>query len=329
MGCWHETCGVTQMPLIHGTPVALILLTNVSRIRQGENHAGHCRSNAIWTPRALPIYGKYNEYGSIEDFTMNWNTTFIVDGFREDLVEKEVGENTVHDVATKKADLNIDNLLEWIHESRVEVHVSPVLRVPENKNPIGFMMVHGEIYDMLAREAPSRFSSDPITLDAVVHDGTIMYDQMVERYATLKSRESSSTDLKYAVEMARYSARPLVDWQNHFSCLDKDGDRIDAYGISRGIRDYKDLLWDHAERGTPPRGVVPIIEEMARYIVFDTNMQFLRKSYMPQAGKGSQDMEFDLLMKLHAKADEIMRSTLKKWEGEDEEEGKGRGAEEA
>ena len=26
MGCWNETCGVTQMPIMSGDPVALILL---------------------------------------------------------------------------------------------------------------------------------------------------------------------------------------------------------------------------------------------------------------------------------------------------------------
>ena len=307
MGCWNETCGITQVPIMHNDPVVLILLANVAQHRSADRmdgHSGHCYSNDVWSPFALPIYGIYNDYGSIEDVTEGWNTEWIINSLKKYMIEKPLGSNKYHDVAISKNDLSIENLLDWIHESRVEVK-----GIREN-NPLGFMMVHAWAWEHLSNGKPTWNDDDP--LEKVIQDGREYYLAMQKLAATSEQDNSLA-------QWRRSNGNVIDDHHNAFYALGESGCRLDSYSMVRyGIRPYHKLFDAYAMAGHSVDDglVMDLITEMSKYLCFHTNMEALRKTYMPQAGKGHQNQDYDRFIRLNEVANKWMRKRQDEWNAE-------------
>lgn len=68
MGCWNGTCGLSQLPIHAGDPVIGFLLEGRGARREGHNGAGgYCYSTDAAAPLFIPIRGKYDDYGAIEE----------------------------------------------------------------------------------------------------------------------------------------------------------------------------------------------------------------------------------------------------------------------
>ena len=64
MGSWNGTCGVTHLPIYSGDDVVLLFLTN-GGAKDFSN--GMIYPNQSWSPCFFPVYGKYDDYGSVEE----------------------------------------------------------------------------------------------------------------------------------------------------------------------------------------------------------------------------------------------------------------------
>lgn len=113
MGHYSMTCSISGLPISGGTPVRCLLLT-------ASPYDGDARE--AWIVRTPPLRAVYNDYGSIEN--VHQDDKFIADlwlrGLKEDLIEKGLGDNSCHDVATAK-DMTFEELLNALQEQRVEV----------------------------------------------------------------------------------------------------------------------------------------------------------------------------------------------------------------
>ena len=61
MGCWNETCFLTNVPICWGDEIVAIPLMKTS------GGMGDCRPTKHYHPTLAFIYGKYDDYGGIED----------------------------------------------------------------------------------------------------------------------------------------------------------------------------------------------------------------------------------------------------------------------
>ncbi len=109
MGSFSATCAVSGLAIPGGTRIRVVLLT--------ENPYGEG-----WDLRAPPIRARYNDYGNIEDLREEdaaiarlWLQALDVD-----LVERGVGDNQSHDVATRRG-MSFEALCEALQEGRVLV----------------------------------------------------------------------------------------------------------------------------------------------------------------------------------------------------------------
>jgi len=80
MGCWDETCALSNISIRCGDPVKLIIVTQVL---EQDRCNGHAVSNIF---RTLPISGTYNDYGCIEDIKVDWNTKAVLN-FASEMME--------------------------------------------------------------------------------------------------------------------------------------------------------------------------------------------------------------------------------------------------
>lgn len=76
MGCWNETCGLTNLPIRWGEPVVAIVL------QKPENppmHEIQCLyPDDCWAPIGFPLFGTYDDYGNLENVrTHPWNQELL------------------------------------------------------------------------------------------------------------------------------------------------------------------------------------------------------------------------------------------------------------
>lgn len=122
MGSWNGTCALTNLPIMSGEKVYVLLL------QEGKHYdkyvGNHCYPNTYYQPLPLYFEGEYNDYGAVE----NCHGEFlddILDLVKEKLIEFDEGDNQYHDIPVKKGNFNIDLLFEADHESRLFVEPSP------------------------------------------------------------------------------------------------------------------------------------------------------------------------------------------------------------
>lgn len=319
MGCWNETCAITQMPIHVGDPVVLVFLTKVDR--HAENHNGFCHVNDIWTPKFLPVFGEYDDYGGLEEIQENWNTEYIVDSLKSELMAVRLSTPTVHtlqdadDLHGEHEDLDLDSfdlsdVLEQIHQDKVWV---PGVR---QNLPVGWCMMHRWVWDHMTRIMERDWRPN-ITLDTVVAHGESYYDAMLVKHAEVRA----SSDGSALGMLLKYSRRELVDWFNAFHVFGESSARLDNYGTMSGIRNYDEILWKLAEAGTPVHDsqVQQVIHALAHLLVFINNMGVLRKFWSPQAGKGSQITSDEAHLALHELCVTKIKERMREYEEQEDD----------
>lgn len=132
MGCWNETCGVSQLPIRDGDKVALFLMeAKKGGLVGGYN--GFTYNTDLFTPISIPLFGEYNDYGSLENIYGNEEYVFH---FLQKRDKRLNGEDAQYFETSKE-------YLDLIERG-------------EGGN-LQFMMVHEDIYRAMIEEAGARF----------------------------------------------------------------------------------------------------------------------------------------------------------------------------
>lgn len=277
MGSFDYTCAVTGLPISAGTPVRFLLLTENPYNTPAEHT---CYIDDRWSPRTLPILAKYNDYGSIEDYDTT-TTAFraITEQFKQDLLERGIGENQCHDVAVTK-DMSFEALLNALWEGRVlvgRVYGKHKRRVPPQGIPtirrvcralqaaghkvqseftgylvslqkFGFVRVRsGEFNNQIeALEKAAAVLKDYATMLTVAQDGSDRAELLVapkpgnyEGVSFRKPREEHYRPRAVAQAMIREDV-----WQALLAV------KLEDEGGSKGLQWFKDgarTLWDKLE----------------------------------------------------------------------------------
>jgi hypothetical protein len=123
MGCWHETCAISHLPIIVGEGVYWLLLTkNPYKDHEGQNG---CYVADHWYVRNVPMLGKYDDYGQIEKWGKN-EAVFektIMGQFRLDLIQNFAEEHTkaiMMDTVSNE-NLSVENLFRWFNRGYVRI----------------------------------------------------------------------------------------------------------------------------------------------------------------------------------------------------------------
>lgn len=102
MGCWDSTCMISNLPIVAGEKIKLVILQpNYGRRDSGEGNilgmSGYVYATDIMGPAFLPISGKYNDYGMIENIVEDWNTKIIFDHLKKKYPVIEVDGRIIED----------------------------------------------------------------------------------------------------------------------------------------------------------------------------------------------------------------------------------------
>lgn len=121
MGCWNETCAISNLPIRAGDPTYFIMLTRTPW--EHKDGSTGCYYNDHWFLRSLPVLGEYDDYGKIEEWKKDWIHDLIIEQFKLDLVNKDQNqrEETINIPAQNLENITFDNILDWLREGNVKV----------------------------------------------------------------------------------------------------------------------------------------------------------------------------------------------------------------
>lgn len=122
MGCWNGTCGLTNLPIVHGDEMYVFPIVESYR-------NSFCYSTALYRPSVLPFRAEYDDYGSGEKCG-GVGLELLMEGIKHNLVEMEVGENQYHDIAVKREGFNVDTFFEVCHKKRLRFQ-NPMRHYPK------------------------------------------------------------------------------------------------------------------------------------------------------------------------------------------------------
>ncbi len=143
MGCFPYTCSVSSLPISAGDPVRFLAVAQ----NLDSDARFICEVDSLWQPIALPIKGVYNDYGSVTELEAGPITNAFFEALNTLAVEREVGENRVHDVAVVKG-MSTECWLRALWEERVQIpdrHGAARLQVAQT-------MVREDVWQILVGE---------------------------------------------------------------------------------------------------------------------------------------------------------------------------------
>lgn len=137
MGSFSYSCAVSGLPIEFGDAVVFLALTE-------EQHSRHGAYEGRWQPVLLPIEGRYNSYGTVDQLTDGPVTDAFFDGLSSRALEREVGANRVHDVVISKGMSRVA-WLRALSEGRVQFEDADGAAVE-----VAQSMVRKDVWDFLA-----------------------------------------------------------------------------------------------------------------------------------------------------------------------------------
>lgn len=116
MGSWNHTCAVSNLHVKSGTEVFVFLLLKNKKV----DGSSFCYGNALYDVVPLPFYGKYDDYGGVEE-CHGFGLPIILDHLKQRLYKFGQGPNQYHDCEVTPENLTIEKLFEADHEGRLGI----------------------------------------------------------------------------------------------------------------------------------------------------------------------------------------------------------------
>lgn len=302
MGCWNQTCGLTQLHIRAGEPVLVLALSTSHR-------DSLCYTTPFFTPFPVPFYSTYNDYGSGED-SSGVGLQLTLDYIQSHLVEIDQGDNRFHDIPVTKTGFGEDMFWEAIHEQRLQIS-----GYGEKSWYIGMVMIKQSVFDHLVEnyqfetydyDANTRKSTYykykfgdilagvPEIADMLLNttDSTIL--RMSLRCVDGINMEEDGSPRKLSSDKYNYAASWLDDGGSHL----KHGGGWSSQIINRAI--------ETRSREGDRAGMIELLNDHLKLLFIDSVMMHTRKFWSPQAGAGSQNAMHDGYRALAAAVDHAL-----------------------
>jgi hypothetical protein len=261
MGCWNGTCAMSKLPIFEDDRVVCWFIVS----SQGYSRRGYatnfCNPYDLFRLMPLPFRAKYNDYGGIEDIDPDDQQLFDLQlaTIGNQLVEFDIGENTSHDIAVKKRDLDFELAMQAMQEGRLQVtgHGEP--------KHVGLMMILESVFNNLVSNHSWKDYKYPNGYNAPSVVTVIKHDLIG---IAKKIKQCVADDLNQKFSFWNASERYIGEY----------------YGIRTilsGLNDEKMPL-DHSLFNK-------VFHALAESNVLDSFANELRMHYGPVSGAGSQE----------------------------------------
>ena len=77
MGCFNRTGFYSHLPITYGDDIVMFMCADTSKVYNGKDSCPISVIGTGYVPIALPFFGKYNDYGGIEDVVDDANHQYF------------------------------------------------------------------------------------------------------------------------------------------------------------------------------------------------------------------------------------------------------------
>jgi len=280
MGCFHQTCAVTNMPIVVGDEVACFLLASARS--ESVEFEGFVGSGGVWQTLSLPFFGVYDDYGLVKD------------------VEPGTGD------AINKALLRKDvtALLTEVRDTRKPPRMN--LKGFWGETDLRLMMVHSEVWQLLTADCETPRGDKIVAhseearmqefLDFVRKQSEDYTRKLLPEGTPVRPFDQAHDALNtWRIEQRKKGFSATVPYVARF--FDPMGDSGGIHPVLR--MSAKTTINKMLMADVPDMSAITDALELCLYTqMFDTNMVRLRKMWAPQPGLGSQGCSYDLHQRL-------------------------------
>lgn len=261
MGSWYETCGLSQLPIHSGDQIMVFILIE-NKLGKDDLEPSFSGTTGKFQPVGIPVSGTYNDYGGIEATCENAAAMF------EMLTQ---GQNRMYRInVTENIDLNdIQNF---------EALYNDVIERGESTN-MSAMMIRKDIFESLKAQASEKVAA--YARDMKAFEET--YRNLIQNGKATYGEDEHPYVIQQFVEMDLNEA---LDYDNKFA------DYLAGFRVKYSLRSFLRLA--ATESGIPE----PVKQGVIDGVIADKWLKRLRKAWVPQSGKGSQDSDFEAHMAL-------------------------------
>lgn len=329
MGCWNGTCMISNLPIISGEKVKLIFL------KKGHDeyigNAAVCYPVGLLKPLNMALTAVYNDYGSVEKIEEDWNYNIISKYF------KEYFKKGIRCDGTEKIKFELTDIIDAIERGELESHIRCGIlheyeymhRLNKLKEDKAHMLeVVAEVDNIMLnwkKETKEWFNVE-MSFVMIRQD---VWDKVVENFSTLK-------DYFYGINIPHsdeitYASYFEIRWNNYIEKFKKAVSEKEKF---RFILDSENNIFSGNSESSP---LYIFSAEYAKYLqdalnnnedisnikkqwteskMVESYVSRTRKTWMIQAGAGSQNADYDLMVLHGQMIVDIANKKLK----EDEEE---------
>ena len=264
MGCWNQTCSLTNLPITYGDSIVLIpLVENNDFFIPGLTYD----TNSNYEIFGMPFFGHYNDYGGIENISTHITN---IDFLKETKIYSRVEYNYYDydeedDVGLK---VNNDNIEEFLNHHMIEEDLY-ILNNDEKEKNLNYMMIHSELYNRLINEVGE--------LIPYKHTKTLRELWKEKITATLNNIKEKQK-LYETLDELKFFDKHILKEELRKCCF------IDLCTI--------DITYQYIMKSLYINFDEKLLDEFIDMLLFKNALMRLRKGYLAISGAGSQSEDY-------------------------------------
>ena len=278
MGCWNATCALTHLPIKAGESVVMLMLATLDTV---PNQCHYYNEDA--TLFALPIEGKYDDYGGLEEIQM-------ADETRQMLLNTKFFNHDRGEYVPMSLDAPTEKeIFESLFDQNLYIKYPMVggLTVRFQYTPITYVMYHKEAFKLVYKEVGGRSTANGKGWysDALRAKLQRNWDKNLvarEKYTRLMGK--ALEDMKNDPET---DAQGVIDLLEVYTPVSPVWDGM-AFGYKFCVA-YEEAMWNNKDLDSER-----FLTDLVNLVCFCVGLDLLRMSFFGICGLGSQSGEMYL-----------------------------------
>lgn len=308
MGSWNETCLVSGLPIRCGDRVKMVLLEKGNSI-DDENCQTGVYPWAFFAPITVPVSGEYADYGYIDvDDENSSSCRTMLRFFQNQHVPIEQGKNQYHDIAVPKID-TWDEFTTALYAGRLYFkHTYTTTSKGAYK-----VFIREDVWNEVMKMKFTGWRGTT-ELSRVVAEAAKYFDEIRDIIRVIDECQKLGNDQQTLKEHSLMLLDLKLNRSNSFA------GNFMSEGQSPGLSETLRLLETFMREGLDFQET---IQNMAELAFMNTAFQWLRKTWHPTTGSGSQADDVGECMEFYTRmgilASNIIVEDEKKYGEYDEE----------
>jgi hypothetical protein len=300
MGCWNQTCGLTQLHIRAGDEVMVFAIVKALKVTD------LCYTTPFYSPIMMPFYAKYDDYGGGEECS-GLGLKIVMDAIKQRLVDIPQGPNQYHDIPVKKESFDVDVFFEACHERRLFVE-----HYTKTRQHVDFVMFRKDVIDYLMENR---------VLEQYVGNGQGT-SGWGNNYVKYKFADVVKGLPECVDQLMSVKDSPLGLWEPLRQLRElKSANHAASWLENSDNYRYSNLMHvnEHITHLITRKANDKLVEYLTEYLkaqFIDGFMSSTRKHWIPQTGAGSQQQEHGPYRLLMSAMGHALDKEKAEWESE-------------